>query len=237
VDAYICGSEYTKQGMIERKMPKNKIFPFGIPVRKDFLYNTESKNKLPGEYFSVLLMGGGMGLKFIAPVLKRLIENEYKLNIVVVCGNNKSLKEALDKEYNREIINKKINIIGFTKNIPDLMDEADVIITKPGGLTVTEAIAKRLPMLLPYAIPGQEQENMSFLFDSGAAVDVRKLHKFNDVLNSLIEHPEKLQEMRNNLDNIFKAYSMEGIVELTNSLIHQNKGFEYYEGKLIRAAH
>lgn len=236
VDAYITGSEFTRLNMIRRNVPQYKVFPFGIPIRKDFLYNKEFRAKLPGEYFSVLLMGGGMGLKFIAPVLKKLTENEHKLRITVVCGNNKSLKEALEKEYNRKINNKEVHILGFTKDIPEFMDEADVIITKPGGLTVSEAIAKRLPMLLPYAIPGQEKENMAFLSSTGAAVDVSKLDNFNDALNNLIEHPERLNEMRKNLNKIFKDYSIESIVELSNRLIKGNSELGYFESNLMKAA-
>lgn len=235
VDAYITGSEYTSLNMIRKNVSEYKVFPFGIPIRKDFLINTKNKDKLPDEYFRVLLMGGGMGLKFIAPVLKKLTENEHKLNIVVVCGNNRLLKEALDKEYNRKINNKEVHILGFTRNIPELMDKADVIITKPGGLTVSEAIAKGLPMLLPYAIPGQERENMAFLFSKGAAVDVQKLDNFNDALNNLIENPEKLNEMRKSLNKIFKDYSLESIVELSNSLIKHKKGFEYCASNLQRS--
>jgi processive 1,2-diacylglycerol beta-glucosyltransferase len=88
-------------------------------------------------------------------------------------------------------------------------------------------------MLLPYAIPGQEQENMSFLFSKGVAVDVRKIDNFNDVLNNLIEHPERLDEIRKNLNKIFKDYSIENIVELSNRLIKHNKGFKHFKSKLI----
>ncbi len=223
VDAYITGSEYTCHSMINRNVPRSKVFPFGIPIRKDFLINRECENKFSDEYFNVLLMGGGMGLKFITPVLKRLIENEHKLKIVVICGNNKDLKESLDKKFSKEFNNKYIRVLGYTRNIPEFMDEADVIITKPGGLTVSEAIAKRLPMLLPYAIPGQEQENMDFLVNIGGAIDVSKMDNINDILDDLIEHPETLNRMRSNLSNIFQHYSVESIVELSDRLIDASK--------------
>lgn len=235
VDAYVTGSEYTKLNMIRRNVPKYKVYPFGIPIRKDFLSNKKLIKKLPHEYFNILLMGGGMGLKFIVPVLKKLIENEHKLKIVVVCGNNKSLKEALEEKYNNKINNKEIHILGFTTNIPEIMDKADVIITKPGGLTVSESIAKRLPMLIPYAIPGQEKENMAFLLDAGVAVDVSELDNFNYILNSLIENPDKLNEMREKLDRIFKDYSMKDIVDLSNHLIDHNKEIKYFKSDVIKA--
>lgn len=236
VDAYVTGSEYTRLNMIRRNVPSYKVYPFGIPIRKDFLCNKEFNKKLPDEYFNVLLMGGGMGLRFIAPVLKKLTENERKLRIVVVCGNNKTLKETLDEKYNKKIANKEIHILGFTTNIPEIMDEADVIITKPGGLTVSESIAKRLPMLIPYAIPGQEKENMTFLISAGVAADVSELDNFNYILNNLIENPDKLNEMREKLDKIFKNYSIKGIVELSNNLIKNKTGLEYYQSGLMRAS-
>jgi processive 1,2-diacylglycerol beta-glucosyltransferase len=236
VDAYITASEYTCIDMIRRDVPEHKVFPFGIPVKKEFRSNNDNSIKLPGGYFSVLLMGGGMGLRFISPVLKKLTENEHKLRITVVCGNNKSLNEALERKYSSSIYNKEIHILGFTKDVPELMDKAHVIITKPGGLTVTESIAKRLPMLLPYAIPGQEQENMDLLLSAGAAFDVRELRSINEIINNLIECPEKLNEMRNNLGRISKNYSIESIVKLSNKLINHARGLEYYEDDMIKVA-
>jgi processive 1,2-diacylglycerol beta-glucosyltransferase len=235
VDAYITGCEYTSLNMIERNVHRSKVFPFGIPIRRAFLCDKPLKNRLSDECFTILLMSGGMGLNFIAPVLKRLMGNEHKLKIIVVCGNNKSLKETLEKQYSKNISNKEVHILGFTNNVSEILDEADVIITKPGGLTISEAITKRVPMLLPYAIPGQEKENMTFLFSTGAAIDVRKLHNFNDVLNNLIEHPEELDKMRKSLDKIFKDYSTESIVELSNSLIKNNRGFKYVNSSIIEA--
>lgn len=231
VDAYITGSEYTSVNLLRKNVPEYKVYPFGIPIRKDFLSDKEFKDKMLGEYFNVLLMGGGMGLKFIAPVLGKLMENEHKLDITVVCGNNNMLKEALDKIYCKEVNNKKVHILGFTNNIPELMEKAEVIITKPGGLTVSEAIVKRLPMLIPYAIPGQEKENMDFLFTAGAALDVRKLDSFNGVLDDLIKTPEMLNEMRKTLNRIYQNYSVEGIIELTNRLIN-NSDFGFFQAAL-----
>lgn len=235
VDAYITGSAYTRYNMIRRNVPNHKVFSFGIPIRKDFLSGRKIKNGNEGEYFNILLMGGGMGLKFMNPVLKELMLNPHKLNIVVVCGNNTHLKRALERKYDRSIQDKNIQILGFTRNIPELMDDAHVVITKPGGLTVSEAIAKGVPMLLPYAIPGQEKENMDFLFSSGAAIDVSNLHYLNEVLNSLIEKPERMNEMRRKLNRIFKDYSIEHIVKLSNNLILNYKN-EYQESIYKREA-
>lgn len=236
VDAYITGSRYTRLNMIRRKVPREKIFAFGIPLRKDFLSDRKSIDKDSEEYFNVLLMGGGMGLKFIGPVFKKLLENKHKLNIVAVCGNNKPLKEALENDYEIHSDTKNVRILGFTTCIPELMDEADIIITKPGGLTVSEAIAKRLPMLLPYAIPGQEKENMAFLFRTGAALDVRKLDNFNEELNNLIDKPDILIEMRKKLDRIFRDYSIEGIIELSNALITKYSSSQYLKERTMKAA-
>ena len=73
--------------------------------------------------------------------------------------------------------NKKLHILGFTKDISYLMDYCDVIISKPGGLTVTESIVKNIPLLIPFAIPGQENENTEFLTREGYAILIEDLNK------------------------------------------------------------
>ncbi|MDP4176886.1 MAG: glycosyltransferase [Bacillota bacterium] len=221
VDAYITASEYTKESIMERKIPKNKVFSYGIPIRKDFLLNYNNIEIKDSNYFTMLIMGGSMGLSAISRVIKKLLENENDIRIIVVCGNNKTLKRSLEKKYikNAEYQNIKLEILGFTKDIPHLMEISDVLISKPGGLTTSEAIVKRLPLIIPFAIPGQEQENAEFLVKSGTAIKINKIKQVNEVINTLITTPSILQQMRFNMDKISKNYSIENIVTLSEQLI------------------
>ena len=189
VDAYITGSDYTKQSLIDRNVNSNKIYPAGIPINSKFYTEVTSANDLKDdEYFNLLLMSGSLGLNTIFIVLKELIKNPNKLRITVVCGKNNNLKNKLTKYCsNNQFENKKLHILGFTKDISYLMDYCDVIISKPGGLTVTESIVKNIPLIIPFAIPGQENENIDFLTTKGYSIHIKDLNKINNIINYLIK--------------------------------------------------
>lgn len=220
VDAYITGSNYTKQSLVNRNIDANKIYPVGIPINKKFYTDITHANDLKdSEYFNLLLMSGSLGLNTISIVLKELLKNPNKLRITVVCGKNDQLKDTLIQYCNsNKFDNKKLHILGFTKDISYLMDYCDIIISKPGGLTVTESIVKNIPLIIPFAIPGQESENIDFLTSEGYALAIKDLTKINNTINDLIKNPEKLCTMKLRLKTLSNTYSLAKIVEVTEKL-------------------
>ena len=225
IDAYITASNETKMDLYKQGIDKTKIFTYGIPVKDEFFNNNLDAKfiKSNDDYFNILLMGGSMGLKNISYVLKELLNNSNKLRITVVCGKNESLRKTLLKENVSTLKNKKLHILGFSKDIDSLMDYSDLIITKPGGLTVTEAINKNLPLLIPFAIPGQEAQNVEFLKSNNLAIHVDNLLELNFIIDDLIKNPDKLDQIRLNLSKLSSHYSKERIVELANKLIEDKK--------------
>jgi len=218
VDAYITGSEYTKRSLIQRNIHEDKIFTYGIPIKEEFLkdYSDASSKR---SKFRVLVMGGSMGSKGIAKVVKRLAIESNSYLITVVCGNNKSLKTNLEKKYEDEIIMGRLNVLGFTDKVPYLMDNSDVIVTKPGGLTTTEALSKRIPMIIPFAIPGQEMENTEFLVKEGVAFYVEDMNEINTVLDRLVNDDKEFETMKKNMGRIASSYSLDSIVDLSELLV------------------
>lgn len=215
VDAYITATEYTKNTLVMRRVPENKIYPVGIPIRKDFLYRSNEKKN---DTFTVLIMGGSMGLNGIEASLAELIKNSNPLNIIVICGKNEILKKNLLNKFGNQRGNKNIEILGFTKDIPYYMEKSHVLITKPGGLTVSEAIAKKLPLILPFAIPGQEQENLDFLESIGGAVALKSVKDLNSTINKFIINPLLIDEMQKSLEKLAKDFSLELILSLSDEL-------------------
>lgn len=224
VDAYITGSDFTKQSLIDRGISADRIYPTGIPIKENFCDIDENiphiKDK---EYFSLLLMSGSMGLKNISFVLDELLNNPHKLRITVICGNNEKLKTSLEAKCAKTYPNKKLHILGFSNDIASFMEYSDVVVSKPGGLTVTEAIAKHLPLIIPFAIPGQEMENTDFLVKNGYAYYIDDVKSINTVIDKLIENPEALTIMSNKLKELSNTYSVKGIVEISNKLIEEKK--------------
>ncbi|WP_432401383.1 MGDG synthase family glycosyltransferase [Wukongibacter sp. M2B1] len=221
VDAYITGSEYTNMGMIDKGIEADKLYCYGIPIRQDFLFDNPNIQVDDKKDLTVLLMGGSMGITAIEEVLEGLVNCEGRLKINVVCGNNKVLFNRMKSKYSEARKDKEINIYGFTNEISNLMDRSDILISKPGGLTVSEAIAKRLPILIPYMLPGQEEENAEFLSESGIAMIIKDIEEIDNLVGDLIDNPENLKKMKKNMDNIAKCYSIDSIIDLGEELINK----------------
>lgn len=219
-DLYITGSEFTRNSLIRKGINGDIIHPFGIPIKKDFFSRDPNIDELKkDEYFNVLLMSGSMGLKNISFVLEELLKNPNKLRITVVCGNNKELKSNLDFHLGKIYKDKKLHVLGFSTDIDSLMDYSDVLISKPGGLTVTESVAKNLPLIIPFSIPGQESENTEFLTSSGLALSIDKISDINPLINDLIKNPNKLSDIKFKIKALSETYSVDKIIDLCKEKI------------------
>lgn len=221
VDAYVTGSHYTNIGMINKGIESEKLYCYGIPIRQDFLEAQVEKKLDSKKEFTILLMGGSMGLTSIEEVLEGLVNCKKQLKIIVVCGNNKVLYNKIKSKYNQSYTDKKIIIYGFTNEISKLMDTSDILISKPGGLTVSEAIVKGLPILIPYMLPGQEEENAEFLSDAGIAMMIQDINEVDNIIDSFVSNPEILERMKGKMDEIAQNYSVDRIVELGEELIEK----------------
>ncbi|QRN85609.1 hypothetical protein JR334_11780 [Clostridia bacterium] len=219
IDAYITGSQHTKKDLMLRGVPENKVFPYGIPIRQEFYEPRPEKN--PDDLFTILLMGGSMGLKLMEKVLARIVAMPVIMRIIVVCGNDEALHKRLLKKYGEGLSEKEIVIHGFYTDIAGLMDQADLLISKPGGLSVSEAIAKKMPMLIPYLIPGQEEDNADFLDAEGAAIKVEDISHIPSIIMLMLEQPYILKTMQKNMESIADTHSLSAIMEITQNLSQQ----------------
>lgn len=221
VDAYITGSEYTGYTLMEKGILSRKIYPFGIPIKEEFSEANYIKNNKNG--FQILLMGGSLGLKAMIKVLSNIVNLKGVFNIVVVCGTNKKLKESLEEDFTDEIHQGLITLYGFTNEIPSIMENSDLLITKPGGLTTSEAIASGLPMLIPYYIAGQEEGNLNYLLSEEIAIYVDDISTINKTIESLMNNPTDLQKMRYKMLNMHNKDYLNDIISLSNRLIGEHQ--------------
>ena len=221
IDAYITGSAHTKRDLIRRGASENKVFAYGIPIREEF-YNPPDESQRDG-VFTVLLMGGSMGVKLMGRVMEELVKLPEYFRILAVCGNDTSLRESLDRRYagRGDLFNKEITIYGFTSEVARLMDASNLMISKPGGLTVSEAIAKRMPMLIPYMIPGQEEENATLLDQEGAGLQLKDISEVAPTVSLLMKKPFLLSSMRSNMAALASTHSLEAVVEMAGRLASQ----------------
>lgn len=229
VNAYVVGSEYTKGTMIEKGVNPDLIFPYGIPVRPEFVEDTRKKAEIedPTIKGTILLMAGSLGTKQMEKAFIALMKTKERLKIIVVCGNNDKVERSirfLNSVYSVE--NKEVEIHGFVDNVPELMDESDAIVSKPGGLTTTEAISKTIPMIIPYYYPGQEKENADYLVESGMAVKVERIKDLTPTVDYLIENKQVMKRMSQNMSEEARALSMDKTVHLCSELIKKYQSGE-----------
>ena len=224
IDYYIAGDEYVKEVLISEGVDGDKIKPYGIPVEKSFLEHREKsvvleELGLAPDRFTVLLLGGSFGEGNIKDTLKELLEIDRDFQIIVITGRNETLKEKLEKSLEKYTIDKNISILGFTQDMNDILSAVDIIVSKPGGLTTTECLLKELPMIIPYYIPGQEEENMDFLSNCGAALRTSKKFTISVLLKVLIDNPMRMELLKNNIKSVKKQNTAEDIANLVSNIL------------------
>ena len=173
VDRYCVASDEVAFRLADRGVPRERISVTGIPVMPQFnapLDRDECARELglAPDIFTVVMMAGGAGVGSLDEMAQRLLELPGDLQIVALAGRNADLLKRL-----RTLAGlhpKKLFPIGFTTTVERVMTCADLVVTKPGGLSVSECLAKQRPMLLVSPIPGQEERNADYLLESGAAI-------------------------------------------------------------------
>ena len=228
IDYYIVGHEYVKELLVYEGVDSEKVKAFGIPVEKSFLCHRDRETVLTElglspEKLTVLLMGGSFGAGNIKETLEDLIAIDRDFQILVITGRNEHLKDKLSKMLDSTIHNKNICLLGYTNKMNDILASIDVLISKPGGLTTTEALLNDVPMIVPYFIPGQEEENLDFLTNCGAALRTTKKYSLPVLLKVLIDDPSRLDNLRKNIKSIRKFDSAVNISNLVVDILTDNE--------------
>lgn len=222
LDYYIIPHESLVSDFTEHSIPEEKLFAGGIPVSKRVhtsLSKEESKRELslPESKRLVLLMCGSMGcgpIKVIARKLTKILKDDEYL--VVICGSNRKLYQSL-----RYLDDPgSVRILGFTKNVPLYMNSAELLLTKPGGLSTTEAAENSLPMILIDAVAGCETHNMKFWVENGMADTRDDSADLCLLVRQLLDDPSRLSSMKSNLKDNFKGSSAERIF---NFIVNNHK--------------
>lgn len=227
IDYYVVGHEYVKELLIYEGVDADKVKPFGIPVEKSFLVHRDRETVLrelglDPDKKVILLMGGSFGAGNMKETLEELLYVKRDFQILVVAGRNKSLKEKMEKRLAEADFDKTVRILGFTDKMNDILASVDFIITKPGGLTTTECLLKGVPMIVPYYIPGQEEENLDFLTNCGAAIRTTKKYSLPVLLSVLLDSPEQVELIKNNIAHIKKTNSARNIANMVVDILEKN---------------
>lgn len=168
-DICVIPHQDLKDEFLNKRVKEESIYPLGIPVEQKYFTKTNQKTAkkqlcLNPHKPMYLIMSGSMGFGNLYELASTLTVKASNSSIVIICGKNEKQKAELSRRY---INNENVRIIGFTTEVPLYMDAADVIFTKPGGLTSTEAAIKNVPIIHTEPIPGCETKNALFFSERG----------------------------------------------------------------------
>ena len=209
VDFYFVATEEMKTKLAAHCRAGQKIFATGIPIDERF---SVAEKISDNSRTTILIMGGGLGLGSIEETLSELNKIKFPLKILVVAGQNENLLSRLRKEK----FSHPTEIFGYVSEIDKLMAQADLLITKPGALTMTEAFAAGVPLILHAPIPGPEALNAEYAISHGAAIAVGD-KKISAVVEELLIDPARLAEMKRSAKKISRPFAAK---EIVNKLIN-----------------
>lgn len=204
-DIYVVASTFAKEQLISEGIKENNIREFGIPIDAKFLIKHEKvilskKFGIAENKFTALIVTGSFGLGPIEEIADLLYKD---IQVLVICANNKKLYAKLkNKNY------PGVKVFGFVDNIEELMATSDIIIMKPGGVSISEILAMELIPIFISPIPGQETANMQLLKKYG--VGHRRIERIYDIKNIILdykEHPDKLKSMKEKMAAIKKPFA------------------------------
>ena len=168
-DYYILPHAKLKKSCVKRGIPQEKLVNLGIPVSRACrrtISKADARKKLglaeDGKYF--LVVGGSMGAGDMVKLVGTLLKESNEEQILIVCGNNRKVERNMRKRYGKS---ERITILGFTTQMPLYLKACDVLFTKPGGLTSTEAAVAGIPIVHTDPIPGCETANRKFFTKFG----------------------------------------------------------------------
>jgi processive 1,2-diacylglycerol beta-glucosyltransferase len=198
-DYFIGAIQRTKNDLLNRGVPEEKIKIFGIPCDPIFSISKGRETLMkqlgvePG-LFNVLIMSGGFGTGPMKEIISKINgmspDIRDKMQLIAICGKNEALFQELNKI--ADSLKVKVKAFGYMNNVDEFMEVSDMIITKPGGLTISEALSKTLPMIIVQPILGQETRNCRILTGYGTAVKAKNTRQVCKFIKEFASCPEKM---------------------------------------------
>ncbi len=193
---------------------EERIFVSGIPVRRGFGAHGDRddirrREGLDRERPLVLLLCGGFGVGPTRGLFRQLLAMEDDVQIVAVAGRNELLR--MDLERQASVSRKAVRVLGFSDRMHEWMTVADLLVSKPGGLTASEALVSGLPMVIVHPIPGPERRNSDYLLEKGAAVKINTDAMLGYAVGQLLRNRPRLERFRQNALSIARPGAAERI--------------------------
>jgi processive 1,2-diacylglycerol beta-glucosyltransferase len=224
VDVYCVASEEARSQLVNWGISPNRILVCGIPVDPVFGIPFDKPELLralglDGHRPVVLVMGGGMGPAPLEAIVESLALCRFPLQVLVVAGHDRALKQTLEQL--RRKVTLDLRVFGWVDTIPELMGVADLLITKPGGLTIAEALSAGLPMIVTHPIPGPEERHVRYLEQHGLAVQAKTLEEIPQLVTRMLHKPETLAEMSRRQRDMSRPDAAHAVAQVSRALLEK----------------
>ena len=215
---YFVAQEDDKIHMEALGLPGDRIMITGIPVEPEFAQPVNADAVLRRHGLQVgrptfLVVGGALGLSPATAVVRQLLNLDRDFQAVIVCGRNEEMQDDIV-----QLVKSRpgdFRVLGYTAEISELMAASTMILTKPGGMTTAEALARGLPMMILDPIGGQEERNSDVLLEAGAAVKCTEVTLVAHKLRRLLDDPVRLERMREAARQLGRPNAARDIARIT----------------------
>ena len=237
---WLIGKDYTdyffvsniemKTSLISEGIYPNKIYVSGIPISPNFYKNYDKENiykslNIAKNKKNIIFFGGGsLGLSSssnIQAILTSLLQaTDESHQIIIISGKNQKLYNDFQKTINNTYHKSQIKLIDFTTELPELLPITSFVITKPGGLTITECISTNVPIILINPIPGQEKENAQYIADNKMGIWIKATKPTSEYFQTIFNNTKLIEEIKENQKKYSHINSTKNICEI---LINKEK--------------
>lgn len=216
IDLTLVGAPFVAEALIARGVAPNRVRVTGIPIARKFATEPDVdalrvKWGTDPERPTVLVMAGAFGMMGGLLEVAQVLADCQAAQGFFVCGHDRRSRSVLERRL--EPHRERLRVLGYTDRVDELMAVSDLMVSKSGGVTTSEALARGLPMLIHRPIPGQEESNMEYLVRSGAAVAARGLRELRQALPALLASRERLQSMRRRARRLARPHAAREVAE------------------------
>lgn len=209
-DYYLVGSEEVKNNLKSFEIDENKIIVTGIPVKEEFFREYKFNNS---DSKRILIMGGGLGLIPEDESFYKKLNQLHNTKTTIILGNNRQAYEKLYGKY------ENIEIIGYTSEVYKYLGQADILVSKPGGITTYEAITMQKPMLVLNPFLAQEFKNAKFIEKNNfGKVIWDKKADLNFEIENFLENKDNLKNISKNMHEFKLKMDTTAIIKILDNI-------------------
>src|SRR5438552_900887 len=239
IDFYCVATDEARSQLIGWGVSPNRVLVCGIPIDPAFAlaYDKPGLMKSMGLAAGrpvVLVMGGGMGPVPLDEIILNLELCRLPLQALVVTGRNEKMKARVESLRGKVALD--LRVLGWSDNVPELMAVADLLITKPGGLTTAEAMAMGLPMVLTHPIPGPEERNLDYLTRNGVALAARTLREIPELVSRILTRGQERDEMVRRARELARPDAADAIAQVARALLEKATYIDLLAHPPVRAS-